>query len=334
MDESELRPNDDTATDDTALDDAMTDDESDDATMGVDEGADEDPEEGDEVEDADEDEEDEQDEEDDEDDDDEDEEEEDDDEDDEEEDEEEEDDDEDDEDDEDLADEEAEHATVASAATVETAKRLALDGLRKIVPVVDEADVEFVVLEEGNKGGFFGRGKMEAQVEARLRLPGAAPVVSDEGPPPGAEVLRAFVQGVVDRMGIEASVEGFDTPEALRAEIKGDDLGILIGRHGTTIDALQYIAAIAVNGDRRLRRQVVVDAEGYRVRREVSLKALADRAAQKVARESSSMQLKPMTAAERKVIHLYLKDDPRVETTSEGQEPFRAVVVSPSPRRG
>ena len=198
--------------------------------------------------------------------------------------------------DDDVDDEESEHATVASAATVETAKRLALEGLRKIVPVVDEADVEFVVLEEGSKGGLFGRGKVDAQVEARLRPGGAAPVVSDEGPPPGAEVLRAFVQGVVDRMGIEASVEAFDTPDAVHAEIKGDDLGILIGRHGTTIDALQYIAAIAVNGDRRHRRQVVVDAEGYRVRREVSLKALADRAAQKVARESSSVQLKPMTA--------------------------------------
>jgi spoIIIJ-associated protein len=240
--------------------------------------------------------------------------------------------DEDDEDDEDE-DEDA-HATVVSAPTVEVAKRLALEGLRKIVPSVDEADVEFVVLEEGSKGGFFGLGKVEAQVEARLRSSGAAPAFPDEGPPPGAEALRDFVQRVVDLMGVEASVEAYDTPDAVHAEISGDDLGILIGRHGTTIDALQYVAAIAVNGDRRHRRQVVVDAEGYRTRREVSLKALADRMAQKVARESGSVQLKPMTAAERKVIHLHLKDDPRVETASEGQEPFRAVVVSPRSRRG
>ena len=230
-------------------------------------------------------------------------------------------------------DEEAEHAAVATAATVETAKRLALEGLRKIVPVVDEADVEYVVLEEGSKGGFFGRGKVEAQVEARLRSGEQAEAASDEGPPPGAEILRAFIQGVVDRMGIEASVSAYDTPDAAHADISGDDLGILIDRHGATIDALQYIAAIAVNGDRRRRRQVVVDAEGYRTRREVSLKALAERSAQKVARESSSMQLKPMTAAERKVIHLHLKDHPRVETVSEGQEPFRAVVIAPRPRR-
>ena len=237
-----------------------------------------------------------------------------------------------DDDDEDDEDEDA-HATVVSAPTVEEARRLALEGLRKIVPSVDEADVEFVVLEEGNKGGFFGRGKIEAQVEARLRPSGQAPTPSDEGPPPGAEALRAFVQTVVDLMGVEASVEAYDTPDAVHAEISGDDLGILIGRHGTTIDALQYVAAIAVNGDRRYRRQVVIDAEGYRTRREVSLKALADRMAQKVARESGSVQLKPMTAAERKVIHLHLKDDPRVETASEGQEPFRSVVVSPRSRR-
>ena len=231
-------------------------------------------------------------------------------------------------------DDEAEHATVARAATVETARRLALERLRKIVPVVSEADVEFIVLDEGSKGGLFGRGRVEAQVEARLRPTAAAAEVLDEGPPPSAEALRVFVQGVVDRMGIEASIEAFDTPEAVRAEISGDDLGILIGRHGATIDALQYIAAIVVNGDRRQRRQVVVDAEGYRTRRESSLKALADRTAQKVAGDASSVQLKPMTAGERKVIHLHLKDHPRVETVSEGQEPFRAVVISPRSPRG
>jgi spoIIIJ-associated protein len=229
--------------------------------------------------------------------------------------------------------EEDAHATVVSAPTIEQAKRLALEGLRKIVPSVTDSDVEFIVLEEGSKGGFFGRGKVEAQVEARLRPSSASAEVGDEGPPPGAEPLRDFIQNVVDLMGIEATVEAYDAPEAVHADISGADLGILIGRHGATIDALQYIAAIVVNGDRRHRRQVVVDAEGYRKRREVSLKGLADRMAQKVARESASVQLKPMTAAERKVIHLHLKDHPRVETASEGNEPFRAVVISPRARR-
>ena len=224
------------------------------------------------------------------------------------------------------------HATVGSAATVEAAKRVALEGLRKIVPAVSEADVEYIVLEEGVRGGLFGRGRVEAQVEARLRPSTAVVEAGDEGLPSQAGTLRDFVQGVVDRMGVEATVEARDTPEAVSAEISGDDLGILIGRHGATIDALQYIAAIVVNGDRHHRRQVIVDAEGYRKRREASLKALADRMAQKAAREASSVQLKPMTAAERKVIHLHLKDHPRVQTASEGNEPFRAVVISPRPR--
>jgi spoIIIJ-associated protein len=225
--------------------------------------------------------------------------------------------------------EETEFATIAGGATIEEAKRTALEQLRKVVPYVNEADVDFSVMEEGSKGGFFGRGKSAAQVEARLRPSDERVPVARGDLAPGAEVLREFVQTVVGLMGIEASVSASEAGEAMRADIGGDDLGLLIGRHGATIDALQYIAAIVVNGDRRERRQVIVDAEGYRDRRAAALSALADRTAQKVSRESVSIALKPMTAAERKVIHLHLKDHPRVETVSEGNEPFRAVVVSP-----
>jgi spoIIIJ-associated protein len=232
----------------------------------------------------------------------------------------------------DDGEEETEFATIAAAGTIDEAKRKALEQLRKVVPLVREADVEFVVVEEGSKGGFFGRGKAEARVEARLR-PAAerAPVEGEEGdePSPGADVLREFVQTTVTLMGVDATVSAVQSGEVVRADISGDDLGLLIGRHGATIDALQYLAAIVVNGDRRERRQVVVDAEGYRERREAALVSLADRTAQKVAREGAPSALKPMTAAERKVVHLHLKDHPRVTTASEGNEPFRAVVISP-----
>jgi len=224
-------------------------------------------------------------------------------------------------------DDDTEFATIAGAATIEAAKRKALDQLRKVVPYVNEADVDFVVMEEGAKGGFFGRGKSEARVEARLRPDGERVAAGDI--PPGAEVLREFVQSTVELMGIEAYVAASEAGAALRADISGDDLGLLIGRHGATIDALQYIASIVVNGDRRERRQVIVDAEGYRERREVALSSLAERTAQKVVREGAPVALQPMTAAERKVVHLHLKDHARVETFSEGNEPFRAVVVSP-----
>ena len=231
---------------------------------------------------------------------------------------------------------ETDFATVAEGSTVEEARRTAVAQLRKVVPSVNEADVEFMVVEEGSRGGFFGRGKSQARVEARLRpvsAPAAVAVEGGEGAEEAVERLHDFLEQVLELMGIEASVETAETADGARADISGDDLGLLIGRHGSTIDALQYIAAIVVNGDRRQRRQVVVDAEGYRVRRESILRALAERTAQRVARDNAAMTLKPMSAAERKVIHLYLKDHPRVETVSEGNEPFRAVVVSPR-RRG
>jgi len=232
------------------------------------------------------------------------------------------------------ADEEPDFATVAAAATIEEARRTAVEQLRKVVPSVAEADVEFIVLDEGSRGGFFGRGKTQARVEARLRpatSAAPAPAEGDDGEE-AAERLRAFLERTLELMGIAAAVEVAPTADGVRADVSGDDLGLLIGRHGSTIDALQYVAAIVVNGDRRQRRQVVVDAEGYRVRRESILRALAERTAQRAARDNTPIALKPMSAAERKVIHLYLKDHPRVETASEGNEPFRAVVVSPRRR--
>ena len=222
-------------------------------------------------------------------------------------------------------------ATVASGATIEDAKRKALEQLRKIAAYVNEAEVQFIVLDEGQKGGFLGMGRTQPRVEARLS---SGAVVEAAGPafPPAAADLREFLEEVISLMGLEATIEASETAEAVSAEIAGDDLGILIGRHGQTLDALQYLSAIVVNGDRRQRRQVIVDAEGYRQRRESSLKALAERTAHKVSRGLAPVTLQPMTAAERKIIHLHLKDHPRVETASEGQEPYRAVVVSPRRR--
>jgi len=227
----------------------------------------------------------------------------------------------------DLIDE-TEFATVATAATIEAAKQKALEQLRKVVPYVREDDIEFVVLDEGSKGGFLGMGRAQSRVEARV-LPGAGAAPGDAVEMGEAATrLNEFVARVAEGMGLDVEVEVTRSGDTLVAEVVGDDLGILIGRHGQTLDALQYLAAIAVNGHSQQRRQVVVDAEGYRGRREVSLRGLADRIAQKVERTRAEVTLKPMTAAERKIIHVYLKDHPRVATHSEGDEPQRAVVVS------
>ena len=125
------------------------------------------------------------------------------------------------------------------------------------------------------------------------------------------EKLDEFVTRVTTGMGLEVDVEVSQSGDAVVADIAGTDLGLLIGRHGQTLDALQYLAAIVVNGHSHARRQVIVDAEGYRNRREVSLRAVAERAAQKVERTRSELVLKPMTAAERKIVHLTSRTTPR-----------------------
>jgi spoIIIJ-associated protein len=115
------------------------------------------------------------------------------------------------------------------------------------------------------------------------------------------------------------------------ATLGGDDLGLLIGRHGQTIDALQYLANALLHR-RGSDRRVTVDAAGYRARRESSLRAMAHRAAEQAVGSGRRVGLEPMTSVERKVVHEFLKDDPEVETTSEGTEPNRFVVIVP--RRG
>jgi spoIIIJ-associated protein len=222
---------------------------------------------------------------------------------------------------------ETEFATVAAGANVDEAKRKALEQLRKLVPAVQESDVEFVVLDEGGRGGFLGMGKSQPRVEARV-LPGHREPSDMVSVSEATKTLHEFVATVAAGIGLDVEVEVNEVGDTLVADVIGDDLGLLIGRHGQTLDSVQYLAAIVVNGHLRARRQIVVDAEGYRGRREVSLRGLATRAAQKAERTRHAVDLKPMSAAERKIVHLHLKDHPRVETHSEGDEPQRYVVVS------
>ena len=138
---------------------------------------------------------------------------------------------------------------------------------------------------------------------------------------------------VVDGMGLDADVDVSVAGEALVADVAGEDLGILIGRHGQTLDAIQYLASIVVNGHSRSRRPVIVDAEGYRGRREaVAQGRRRSCRAEGRAHTQRRVDLKPMSASERKIVHVRLKDHPRVETHSEGDEPQRLVVVSPQRR--
>ncbi len=144
----------------------------------------------------------------------------------------------------------------------------------------------------------------------------------------GARV-RELMERIAATAGVEATVEVREEPDGLHAEYVGDDLGLLIGRHGQTIDAIQHLAyrfAMHGVGDRV---SVVVDAAGYRDRRAEQLRAAADQAAQTAVSRRRAVSLEAMSALERKVIHEYLKDRRDVETYSEGQEPSRRLVVAP-----
>jgi spoIIIJ-associated protein len=129
---------------------------------------------------------------------------------------------------------------------------------------------------------------------------------------------------------VDADVTAREEDEAIVVTCSGPDVGLLIGRHGQTIDAIQYLLnAVAWRAHREERKEVVVDAAGYRARRQATLESLALRAADRVRDSGEREELEPMTAVERKVVHLRLKDEAGVGTTSEGTEPNRYVVVVP-----
>jgi spoIIIJ-associated protein len=151
-----------------------------------------------------------------------------------------------------------------------------------------------------------------------------------EVPREPAERVRAVVGRVIEALELDASVDVTETAEEIRATVDGpDEMGRLIGRHGQTIDALQHLAWRAAFHDRDERKSVVVDAAGYRQRREEALQRQADRAASEALRVGRPVELEPMSAAERKTVHNYLADRADVETHSEGDEPERRLVVSP-----
>ena len=145
---------------------------------------------------------------------------------------------------------------------------------------------------------------------------------------PAARVRELLVR-IAEDAGVEAEVVVREDEDGVTAEYVGEDLGLLIGHHGQTIDAIQHIAyRIAFRGDRE-RKGVIVDAAGYRERRAVTLRAAADQAAETAVNNSRPVALEAMSALERKVVHEHLKGRHDVETYSEGQEPDRHLVVAP-----
>lgn len=217
----------------------------------------------------------------------------------------------------------------ATGETVGEAKWQALRELERLAPGLDKAAVRFEVLAEGARG-LLGVGYEPARVAATAELaPAGSPGVAAEETPLAGE-LRELLGRVAAELGARCSVEAREEADAVVASLTGPDVGLLIGRHGQTLDAIQYLANVIgwrEHGDGH--KQVVVDAAGYRERRQATLESLARRSAAQARSSGRPVELGPMAAAERRVVHLCLRDMPGVSTRSEGEEPYRHVVVVP-----
>ena len=179
----------------------------------------------------------------------------------------------------------------------------------------EEVSVEIL---ERSKSGFLGIGAVPARVR-----------VSYEYSETPAEKAEAFLKGLLERMGSEAVPEVEDRGEnGLFIRLTGEKLGMLIGRHGETLDAIQHLTGYVVNRGVSKRTHISVDAEDYWAKREESMKSLAYKVAAKVIKYRKNMTLEPMNSYERHVIHTALQDYEEVSTYSVGSEPNRRVVVA------
>lgn len=194
---------------------------------------------------------------------------------------------------------------------VEEATKSALNDLNV---TRDKVDVE--VLEEGNKGLFGILGTKLAKVRVTVK--------NDY-----AYTAKTFLRNVLNAMDIKAEIHVKDTEESLNINLVGPNMGILIGHRGETLDSLQYLISLVVNKGNTGHEyeRILLDTEDYRHKREETLKRLANRLASKVRIQNRSVILEPMNPYERRIIHSALQDNPYVITHSEGEEPYRKVII-------
>lgn len=249
------------------------------------------------------------------------------------------------------------------AATVEAALEKAASGLG-----VSKDELGFQVLDEGSTG-FLGIGARDARILVEVPEPtGASTVVeNEESTPEPAEAVEhpaldvepaeidinpsqvqedgepaedipedlivavdEFVTTLMNAMGFQATVDAYESGDVIAVDVITKETGLLVGRKGETIDAVQYLTNVVVYKDRPFAKKIVVDSEGYRQRRVEALQGMAHRTARRAVREEQPFSLPPMTAAERRVVHLFLENNPNVETSSEGEEEDRRVVITPT----
>ena len=188
------------------------------------------------------------------------------------------------------------------------------EALRELGVTLEQARVE--VVEEASKGllGFLSGKAFKVRVSVKEDLGQAAGL---------------FLREMLVNMSILAQVEIFKRKDNTVLNINGKDLGILIGKHGQTLDAIQYLVNLSVNKDQTEKERIIIDVEGYRRRREETLRKLALKIADKVKREKRKQVLEPMSPHERRIIHATLQEYKEVFTYSEGEDPYRHVIISP-----
>jgi spoIIIJ-associated protein len=180
---------------------------------------------------------------------------------------------------------------------------------------VQRDKLEIEVLEEPVKGLFGVFGGKDAKIKAS--------VMQSMG-----EVTRNFLNELFEKMNLEAIVDVTETDDLISVNVSGPKMGILIGHRGETLDAVQYLTGLSVNRESKTYKRVIIDTENYRKKREETLIRLAKRLAHKVHKTRKKIVLEPMNPFERRVIHSTLQKDPYVITHSEGEEPYRKIVIA------
>jgi spoIIIJ-associated protein len=198
---------------------------------------------------------------------------------------------------------------------------------------VSRKDLEVEVLSNGSSG-FLGLGVKNARIRATVKEM-SAPRISEVRPLRAlsdlqvAETARKTLQDILRLLEVEATVDLKEESERILLDIKGDGSGLLIGRKGQTLDALEYLINKIVHKDAEDKKRIVVDTENYRFRREDSLVKLAQRLAEKAKRLGRPVTISPMSAHDRRIIHLALQDDKTLRTWSTGSGLYRKVIISP-----
>ncbi|OFI05396.1 R3H domain protein [Clostridium acetireducens DSM 10703] len=180
---------------------------------------------------------------------------------------------------------------------------------------VQENKLDIQVIDEGSKGLFNFIGGRPAKINVKLKKD----YVSE---------ASNFIKDILKNMKVEAEVKVLEKNNVLNISLIGDNMGILIGYRGETLDALQYLTSLAINKDHEMEyKKVIIDAENYRAKREQTLKNLAKKLSEKVKYTKRPIKLEPMNPYERRIIHFALQNNEYVETYSEGEEPHRRVVI-------